>query len=255
MATDIPHVDFKSVASSAAQNELIDRVNSHDADIITNSSDISALDSRVTTAEGGINTNSSDIGGLDTRVTSLEATSHPIRTQATDTELYGDIVNSHRRGDCYHSEVLSNGFMTAFACISPKTFTANELRLCVTGAGSSPGTFDIGFYKGSSLSNLVQQFTSFGSELVDTTGMLILPFDSGISVSEGDYIAVEMIATNWGTSPEFSSTPTGPNAQLLMNDTPYSVYEGSRSYPLDDPIDFTATTWSLSNQSYWFALA
>lgn len=256
MAT-MPTFQDGHVVTAAEWNDHATQINTNTDDIGVNASDISGLDSRLTTAEGDISSNDTDISDLDGRVTTLEGDAHPIRTQATDTDLYGDVINSHRRGDCYNSEVLSNGYMTAFVSVSPKTFTANEMRLCVTAAGveSGSGTFDIGFYKGTSLSNLVQQYTTFGVGLVDNIGMLAIAFDSGIAINEGDFVGIEMIATGWDTNPDFSSTPTGSNADQLMNATPYSVYEGSRSYPLDDPIDMYAASWTRSNQSYWFALA
>ncbi|MCA1195141.1 hypothetical protein [Saccharopolyspora sp. 6V] len=184
----------------------------------------------------------------------LDALAARVDTHATDTELYGDVISSHRRTDCVWGESVSNGFMTAVATRSPKTFTASQLRLCVTSAASGSGTFDVKVYTGSSLANLAERSFRFGSEHLTTTGVKRVSIDS-TAITAGQYVAVCMIVTGFTAAPRLSSTPTGTGAQLLIGEQPYSVYQANQTFPPPTTLNTTATAWTRANQLFWFALA
>ncbi|MER7077919.1 hypothetical protein SAMN02982929_07238 [Saccharopolyspora kobensis] len=197
-----------------------------------------------------IATNSSSIAGHASRIGALE---YNVLTQASDFLLYGDRVSTGRRVDSVRSESTSNGFMTAFATISPKTFTATQLRMCVTAAAvGASGTFDVSFLRGPNTSNLVQQWTAFGAAHVTTTGLKTWTLPS-VAITAGEAIGVCIICTAWTTPPSWSSSPAG--SAPLINSTPYSVYQPGRSYPPETPINMSDAKWTRSNQLFWFAVA
>lgn len=180
----------------------------------------------------------------------------PPPTSPDDTTLYGDIISSHDRASCPHGETLGNGYMTAVATVSTKTFTAKELRIAVGQAAVNGGTFDLKFYTGNSLSSLQEQEFFYGASLINTTGVkkLALP---DIPISAGQYVAICMIVTGWETVPRLASTlPVGTSgAQVWLNEVPYSVWEAGRTYPPPSTLDMYGSNWTRANQLFWFALA
>lgn len=206
----------------------------------------SALDAKATASS--VTTLSGRVSTLETAAASLTPTT------ASDTALYGDVISSHQRSDCQWGESLGNGYMTAVATRSAKTFTATDLRLCVTTAATGAGTFDLKLYTGSSLSALTERVFRFGDTHITTTGVRHLDIGN-LAISEGQYIAVCMIVTGWTGSPRLSSTPTGSGAQLLIGDQPYSVYQAGQTFPPPASLNMTEAKWTRANQLFWFALA
>lgn len=206
----------------------------------------SALDGKAATSS--VN----DITGRMAALESAAATLYP--TTASDTMLYGDVISSHQRSDCQWGESLTNNYMTAVATRSPKSFTATELRLCVTAAAAGSGTFDLKVYTGSSLSTLSERHWAYGQDKVNTAGVKHIPIGD-LAITEGQYVAICMIVTGWTTPPRLSSTPAGTGAQLLIGEQPYSVYQGGQTFPPPNALNMTDAKWTRANQLFWFALA
>ena len=206
-----------------------------------------ALDAKATT---------SSVTTLTGRVTTLESAAASLTpTTASDTALYGDVISSHQRSDCQWGESVSNGFMTAVATRSTKTFTASEMRFCVTSAAAGgTGTFDVKVYTGSSLAALTERVFRFGVEHVNATGVKHISIGS-LAITEGQYVALCLIVTGWTTSPRLSSTTTGTGAQLLIGEQPYSVYQGGQTFPPPASLNMTSGVWTRAKQLFWFALA
>lgn len=212
---------------------------------------VDTLGSRVTVVED-------DVTALDSRVDALESSGSAgyTPTVVDDTVLYGDIISSHTRTNCPHGESLSNGYMTAAATRSAKTFTATEFRFAVGRAAANGGTFDIKVYTGSSLSALQERRSVFGGSYITSPGVkrITLP---DLAITAGDYVAFCAIVTGWGTVPQLASTlaVSTSGAANWINETPYSVYEGGRTYPPPSSLDLYASNWTRANQLFWFALA
>ncbi|WP_157405133.1 hypothetical protein [Actinopolyspora halophila] len=218
-------------------NPLVEATNTNTDDISANASDISAHSSRLDTLEAAY-------------------TSY-------DHALYGDKLSSVSRREATSTETTTasddagEGYLTAFGLIVPHTVTVSELRMYLTGAAASTdadsGTFDIGVYRGPSLSDMAQVGSDFGASLVTSTGMLMITF-SEITIQAGEAVGVEMVATNFETSPIWATTPAATHTGLV-NAQNHSVYQSAQSYPLDDPLNLNDSKWTTAAKMFWFALA
>ncbi len=215
-----------------------------------------ALGNRLTTVEANQGTRGSN-GPIYTEIETLKTQGPgqgaPPDTWANDTLLYGDVIGTRSRNECWWGESVSNGYLTVAATRSTKTFAAADLRFCVTAAGAGSGTFDLKLYVGSGLNNLVEKSFHSGPALVTSAGVKHLTLNN-ISITKNDYVAIGLICTAFTTSPKLSSTATGAGFQLLIGEIPYSAYKGGQTYPLPATLSID-TSYTRSNQAFWFALA
>ncbi|GAB3475246.1 hypothetical protein [Amycolatopsis cihanbeyliensis] len=216
-----------------------------------------ALDRRVTTVE----TNQGERGSHGTVYAEIEALKaapggQDPPTVADDTTLYGDIISSRARTDCPHGETWSNGYMSASATISPKAFTATEVRFAIGTAAEGPGTFDLKVYTGPDLSSLAEHAHITGSTHVTTVGVKRVAIPE-LAISAGDVVAICAIVLGWTTVPKAASTLaiSAAGSQAWIGEVPYSVYQGGRDRPPPATLDLHAGHWTRANQVFWFALA
>ncbi|WP_165960640.1 hypothetical protein [Actinocrispum wychmicini] len=214
-----------------------------------------ALNTRLGTVEtnlgsrGSSNPAYAEITALKTQVAAFAKP-----TTASDTALYGDVINSRPRGDCWWAEPISNGTLTVQATRSPKTFTATDLRFCVPTAAGGTGTFDLKLYTGTTLTGLTERAAINGAGFVTAAGMKHQAIN--LAISEGDYIAIAILCTGFSPSPKFSSTATSSGAQLLISETnAYSVFKSGQAAPIPNTINTSDASWSRANQQFWFAVA
>ncbi|GAB3494113.1 hypothetical protein [Amycolatopsis cihanbeyliensis] len=175
-----------------------------------------------------------------------------VEPQATDTTLYGDQISTLRRVEAIWGETLSPGYLTAWAMISPKTLTASVLTFCVFTAHSGLATFDFGIYTGPDLTTLTQRASTFSLDWIATPGVKSWTLPNPITLTKGEAVAMCGVTTGSGTAPRLASTT--PGGSTLINETPYSVYQGGQSYPLPETLNLHHTRWTRANQKFWFAL-
>lgn len=215
-----------------------------------------ALSTRLSTVEtnqGARGSNGPIYTEIETLKTQGPGQGAPPDTWADDTLLYGDVIGTRSRNECWWGESVSNGYLTVAATRSTKTFTAVDLRFCVTAAGAGSGTFDLKLYVGNGLNNLVEKSFHFGPALVTSAGVKHLALNN-ISITKNDYVAIALVCTAFTASPKLSSTATGSGFQFLIGETPYSSYKSGQTYPLPGTLNID-TSYTRSNQAFWFALA
>ncbi|WP_367137883.1 hypothetical protein [Saccharothrix sp. HUAS TT1] len=242
-----------------------------------------ALGTRLSTVESATTNGTTGNSALGTRVSALEAdvgtleTNQGVRgangtvyaeieslkasvggdsyapTTASDTLLYGDVISTHTRNECWWGEETSNGFTSLAATKSTKSFTATDLRVCFPAAATGSGAYTIKLYTGSNASSLTEVASFNVAANVTSAGIKHLTLSS-IAIAAGDYVAIAFLGTGWTTAPKMSSTAVGTGAQHLINEVPLSLYKGSQT-TLPSPLNLTDGTFTKSNQAFWFALA
>ncbi|WP_132120373.1 hypothetical protein [Actinocrispum wychmicini] len=258
-AKNLEAVTTNSTTGNTALGNRISTVETKANTVDTRTTDTTsgnaALNTRLGTVETNIGTRGSN-GTVYAEITAVKsqvlAFAKP--TTASDTALYGDVISSHTRAECWWGEAIGNGFLTVQATRSPKTFTATDLRFCVPTAAGGTGTFDLKLYTGTALTNLTERAAISGPGLVTTAGVKHQAIN--LAISEGDYIAIAILCTGFNPSPKFSSTATSSGAQLLIADgSAYSVFKSGQAAPIPSTINTLDAGWTRANQQFWFALA
>ncbi|GGU45960.1 hypothetical protein GCM10010178_43110 [Lentzea flava] len=243
------------IAKSTEYNNVVDNVRDLDARLgpVTAAAPANARLSALEANQGTRGTNGTIYAEIDALKASPPADAVP-NTCADDTALYGDTIASRPRSECWWAEPVSNGYLTIAATRSTKTFTATDLRFCIPAAAAGSGTFDLKLYTGTTLANLTERATVSGASWVASAGVKHAGL-SNISITKGSYVAVGFLCTGFTTSPKFSSTAVGTGAQILISETPYSVWKSGQALPLPGSLNITDSSWTRSNQQFWFALA
>src|ERR1043165_7743041 len=149
-------------------------------------------------------------GPIYTEINTLktQAAANVKPTTATDTLLYGDVISSRPRSECWWGESFGAGYLTMQATRSTKTFSATGLRFCVPSAAVGNGAFEIKLYSSANITTLTERGAWSGTSYVNSTGVKQVTINS-LGVIENDYVAIAIVCTGWTTSPKFSSTSTG----------------------------------------------
>ncbi|MFD1044781.1 hypothetical protein ACFQ1S_03800 [Kibdelosporangium lantanae] len=246
-------IALNTTTGNARLGERVTAVETRTTDTVTGNS---ALNTRATALETNQGVRGSN-GTIYAEINSLKAGggSSFRPTVATDTTLYGDIISSRTRAECWWGESIGNATLTAQATRSPKAFAATALRFCVPTAGAGGGTFELKLYTGTTLTALTERTSWTGSgAMLTTAGLKQLGFNS-IAIAELDYVAIAILVTGWSTSPKFSSTATGTGAQLLIGDgSAYSVFKSGQASPIPGTLNMLDNSWTRANQQFWFAL-
>ncbi len=194
----------------------------------------------------------SQVSAIDTRVTNLEAIS--VSPVGTDTLFFGDQFSSAERRICSSQETLSTGY-ESFSCgVASRSFTATTLRFHVRVVAPAGRIITMAVYTGTDRTALTKRTEATVTSSLASLGPKEVVLPQSVTVTRGEFIYLDMLATGTGTpDPALSTTPLV--SLDLINSAPgiiMSAYKSGQS-ALPSTLNVNGG-YTAAGRIFWFSL-